>query len=121
MRRLPALFLVCHVVMIPALASGAPDPTEKSPRAYSCDNPAWRAKAAAKAPCFPPDDPMYMTIALFSEPVRGTKTRIPDPGDGVPIRVLEKKTVLGDEWFRVKTKDGKHTGWLLGQFVFEVP
>jgi len=71
----------------------------RSVRVYSCDN----AAVAGNAPCFLPDDPKYMTIALFFEPAnyRLPPARIPDPGNGFAAKIIGQKEKLGSTWYEV--------------------
>jgi hypothetical protein len=55
---------------------------------YSCDNP--KVESPNAAPCFPPNDPNYMTVALRKE-IDGKATRFKDLGDGIAATVLDYK------------------------------
>lgn len=112
-----AIGVVGVVCLAPAWGSAQDTLAPDGPPEYlalSCDNP----MAGVNAPCFPPNDPKHMTIGLYGEPSRGVaRTRIKDPGDGVPVRVLERRQVHGDEWLKVETLDGGHTGWIGAHLV----
>ena len=81
---------------------------------YSIDN---LSENGGKSPAWRPDEPQYMTVALW--PMSGGRgnespTRIPETGDGVPARVLDRRLVqkTKDPWLYVKTRNGKK-GWIM--------
>lgn len=107
------ILLPLIVLLFTATASSVNAEPEEQIRAYHCDHAA--VHKAGSAPCYPTDDPKWGTIALFAEPMKNP-TRIPDPGDGVPVTVLRSKMVFGTKWLHVETEDGKK-GWITAQFV----
>jgi SH3-like domain-containing protein len=92
-----------------------PDDDPMPGRIYACDNPATDG-----GDCFAPDDPKYMTVALFQGgPGQGPKVRFPDHGDGVPVEVIESRLFIEDRWYRVRTTDHQYQGWI-GSHLIEV-
>ncbi len=82
---------------------------------FSCDNPTLTSSGAA--PCFSPDDPNYMTVALRRKPagMSGNLLRLNDDGDGLPAVILSQRNLFGTTWYEVQI--GNRTGWIAEHFV----
>ncbi len=105
-----SLFVGALTSVILAVSGCDSDETtgQRTGTVFSCDNPTLTSSGAA--PCFSPDDPNYMTIALRQRPAAGSPLRLNDDGDGLPAVILGQRILFGTTWYEVQI--GDRAGWV---------
>ena len=112
--KLVAVFVLIAFFQL-AASSLLAEETGCTARAYSCDNLA----TLGGNPCFAPGDAKHMTVGFVKQLRKPGKFRLKDPGSGVPVEVLGKRSITGHawlgEWYQVRTAQGN--GWIKPHFV----
>jgi hypothetical protein len=113
-----ASIVIGLVALAPGCHSEEP-PASRAGTVYSCDNPQFISSGSA--PCFPSDDPKYMTVALRAAPAdfAGSARRLEDSGTGLAVVVLDEREKSGTTWYKVDSNGT--VGWIAEHLIFLEP